>query len=295
MFQKFALIVLGLVLSCSVFAFLACFNSTPVAMQGPTQFYAHFRSANGSLVHVVTTDASGTWSLAPVLTESTRPTSQTARAQNALAAVNGGYFNLKDGKSASYVIINGEVVGDPTTNEALVNNPKLKPHLEKIFNRSEFRILTDNAGNTTFSVAPHKAPVAEGLQLVHSLQAGPQLLPNVTDEEEAFVRKNPDGTSVDSIGARRNAARTAIGIRPDGTIILVAVAGQPQDSSSAGITLRDLSSLMRQLGCVQALNLDGGTSTTMYVFPPKDSHGVTVCGKQPETHVKSTLLLLRKN
>lgn len=300
MLQKIAYLILGSVVAFSLFALFAAtcnFAPAPKSMlqQGPTQFYAHFRSTNNSLVHVITTDTTGTWKLAPVLTDSTRPTSETAKSQQAVAAINGGYFNLKDGKSASYVIIDGEVVGDPTKNEALVNNPKLQPHLDKIFNRSEFRILTDARGETRFTITPHNAELAEGDQLVHSLQAGPQLLPTVTDEEEAFVRQDPDdGHTVDSIGSRRNAARTAIGIRPDGTVIFVAVAGQPQDSSSPGMTLRELANVMKQLGCVQALNFDGGTSTTMFVHPIGDSYGVTACGKKPETHVKSVLLLLRK-
>ncbi len=56
-------------------------------------------------------------------------------------------------------------------------------------------------------------------------------------------------------------ARTAIGQRRDGKIVIVTV-----DSGSAlsgGMSLADLASLMSRMGAVDAINLDGGGSTTM--------------------------------
>ena len=53
--------------------------------------------------------------------------------------------------------------------------------------------------------------------------------------------------------------------------------------------------LMRRLGCVGAMNFDGGTSTTMVVSLKNESGGSVpklVCGKLPETRVKSVLLVV---
>ena len=47
-------------------------------------------------------------------------------------------------------------------------------------------------------------------------------------------------------------------------MILVTVDGR-QAGYSAGMTLRESAQLMRDLGATQALNLDGGGSTTMVV------------------------------
>lgn len=58
--------------------------------------------------------------------------------------------------------------------------------------------------------------------------------------------------------------RTAIGLRPDGRIVLAAVDGR-QPGLSVGMTIPELAGLMAELGCVEALNLDGGGSTTMVV------------------------------
>jgi exopolysaccharide biosynthesis protein len=56
--------------------------------------------------------------------------------------------------------------------------------------------------------------------------------------------------------------RTAAGLSADGkTLILLAVDGRSY--SSRGATMRELAELMKQLGAQDALNLDGGGSTTM--------------------------------
>lgn len=57
--------------------------------------------------------------------------------------------------------------------------------------------------------------------------------------------------------------RTAIGWRPDGKIILVVVDGRQK--SSVGMTMDELAGLMLEMGCAQAMNLDGGGSTTMAI------------------------------
>jgi exopolysaccharide biosynthesis protein len=55
-----------------------------------------------------------------------------------------------------------------------------------------------------------------------------------------------------------------IGVRADGSIWLVTVDGR-QPQLSAGMTLEELRSLARRLELTNALNLDGGGSTTMWV------------------------------
>jgi hypothetical protein len=58
--------------------------------------------------------------------------------------------------------------------------------------------------------------------------------------------------------------RTAVGVRADGTLLLVTVDGR-RPAESVGMSLPELTDLMLELGCVSALNLDGGGSTTMVV------------------------------
>lgn len=56
--------------------------------------------------------------------------------------------------------------------------------------------------------------------------------------------------------------RTAVGIRPDGRILLVTVDGR-QPGISVGMTIAELTALLVELGAAEAINMDGGGSTTM--------------------------------
>jgi hypothetical protein len=58
--------------------------------------------------------------------------------------------------------------------------------------------------------------------------------------------------------------RTGVGVTADGTILMVTVDGR-QPGYSRGMTLREFADLFRFLGATDALNLDGGGSTTMVI------------------------------
>jgi len=102
-----------------------------------------------------------------------------------------------------------------------------------------------------------------------------------------------DAASVEgtiSRNAEMKHPRTAIGFsRDSATLFMLAVDGRSQ--RSAGVTLVELATIMRQLGAWQAMNFDGGGSTTMVVNGsvvnvPSDSAG--------ERAVGNALLLVRK-
>jgi hypothetical protein len=84
--------------------------------------------------------------------------------------------------------------------------------------------------------------------------------------------------------------RTAVGFSRDSTtLFILAVDGRSQ--RSAGVTLDELATLMRRLGAWQAMNFDGGGSTTMVidgavVNAPSDTTG--------ERAVGNALLVVKK-
>ena len=57
--------------------------------------------------------------------------------------------------------------------------------------------------------------------------------------------------------------RTAVGVTADNKLLIVTVDGR--QPISQGVTLVELAALMKQLGAVNAINLDGGGSTTLSV------------------------------
>lgn len=89
----------------------------------------------------------------------------------------------------------------------------------------------------------------------HIISGGPYLVRNgnvyVDIAEEKLL----------AIGGRN--PRTAIGYTADNNLIIVTADGR--EGSSIGMTLTELANLMKSLGCVNAINLDGGGSTVMYV------------------------------
>lgn len=73
----------------------------------------------------------------------------------------------------------------------------------------------------------------------------------------------PDGI-VDEDHEELENPRTAVGITSHGKVIFFAVDGR-RNGHSKGLTLDQLASAMRSLGCITALNLDGGGSTTVII------------------------------
>jgi exopolysaccharide biosynthesis protein len=74
--------------------------------------------------------------------------------------------------------------------------------------------------------------------------------------------------------------RTAVGIRGDGSWVLVVVDGR-NESLSLGMTLAELTDLMLSLDCVDALNLDGGGSSTFYLYGQVVNRPSDLTGERP--------------
>ncbi|MFQ6606662.1 MAG: phosphodiester glycosidase family protein [Fidelibacterota bacterium] len=90
-----------------------------------------------------------------------------------------------------------------------------------------------------------------------ALHAGPVLIHdgkiNITVNEEVFFdTKIPDVHP-----------RTAVGYRSNGELILLVVDGR--QVSSRGVDLNELATILLDLGCYEALNLDGGGSSALVV------------------------------
>jgi len=267
---------------------------TKVSCSSSDFHYYEFKTENGSNAFLIVAHYGKHHLLArPVVNPPKSHTSDAARSSNALAAVNGGFFNLSNGESASYVTVNGKLECDPTLNKALTGNEKLKPFLPAIFDRSELRFTSDKKGELHISISGHNQPLKSGQTLIYALQAGPRLLPAMTDSKEAFVRTESDGKVIDSIGVNKTAARTSFGVTADEKhVMILCVSSKRQDEFSSGVTLAEVASMLKTLGCTQAINFDGGTSTTM-VLKEENGDYKMVCGRTPETMVKTAFVIYK--
>ena len=78
-----------------------------------------------------------------------------------------------------------------------------------------------------------------------------------------------DGENVAPTSEKTRAPRTAIGIKEDGSVIFYTVDGR-QNGYSRGTYPRELAGRLLELGCVEAINMDGGGSTVMRALYPGD-------------------------
>lgn len=90
------------------------------------------------------------------------------------------------------------------------------------------------------------------------------------DVVEAGPRLLDDGAVLDH-GAKQRTVRhprTALGVRADGVVVVLSADGRTP--LAAGLSLEELAEVMRALGCREAINLDGGGSTTLWAAALED-------------------------
>jgi len=201
-----------------------------------------------------------------------------------VAAINAGFFDPNNGLTTSYVAVEGALVADPNGNERLIGNPDLASYRDQILNRSEFRRY-DCGGTPRYDITLHQAPTPTGCALVDAVGAGPQLLPQDTSVAEGFVDRS---VARDALGSQSANARSAVGLKADGSVVLATVAQVPGVSPS-GMTLGEVAAFLSDRGVVQALNLDGGSSSTL-VYQGTTHYGrLNGSGEWVQRPVKSIL------
>lgn len=171
--------------------------------------------------------------------------SEFADRSKALAGINGSFFNMSTGEPVCYLKIKGQKLGD--------NEPDRRDSTQrKYYQNAAIRLLP--SGRPRFNI-PNNSPLSED-QMPDSnvMTTGPMLiyrgevLPQRMDLRFVYGRHN----------------RTAIGLKQDGTIVLVVADGRHRRQSE-GLSIPELTRIMRWLGCRDAANLDGGGSSCMYI------------------------------
>ncbi len=236
-------------------------------------------------LHVIRIKPGNDYTIGPAITSGVKPLSDYKN--NSIVAINAGFFDPSNEQTISHVTISGQSVAHPKHNDRLTQNPKLQPYLPQIFNRSEFRRYQCGSA-FRYAITPHNAATPNDCKLVDAIGGGPQLLPNLTALEEAFLDPK---TGRDPIGINQLNARSAIGITAEGDILILLI---EQTKPSGGVGLQQLAEIFKAEGAIQALNLDGGTSSVVWydgklVFGKRDDNGKPIA--RP---VKSVILVKRR-
>ena len=260
--------------------------SPPVAQTIEYKAYTLARS----VVHTVSIPPQSQVLVTPAVSGTVEPIGKLAQRYGAIAAINGGYFDPENQQSISPVTLQGNAIAKPEDNQRLMTNPNLLPYLDKILNRSEFRRY--QCGKVVqYDITRRQTVPRADCQLQDSLGAGPQLLPNATLEEEGFLEIQNQKVIRDPLGVNQLNARSAIGITRNNTIIWVMAAQKPENPSNSGMTLQELTDFMKTLGVEKAMNLDGGSSASLYYRGKTISGKVNESGKPIGRSIKSALLI----
>ena len=162
----------------------------------------------------------------------TEKTSTIAKRVNAILAINGDYYGVQE---KGYVLRNGVIYRNKSKNN--------QEHLV-IYEDGSFEII--NESDITLEEL-------QELGAYQVLSFGPALV------EEGSISV----TTSDEVGkAMSSNPRTAIGIISDNHYVFVVSDGRTEESE--GLSLYELATFMKNLGCKTAYNLDGGGSSTMY-------------------------------
>lgn len=158
-------------------------------------------------------------------------TSSIASGVGAILAINGDFYGVQ---RQGFVLKNGKIYRSTSnSNEDLViyKNGDWEFINEE---NTDLEKLLDNGAYNVLSFGP-------------GLIDNGNILVSVNDEVDKAMKNNP---------------RTAIGKISDNHYVFVVSDGRT--SESTGLTLYELATFMKSLGCEMAYNLDGGGSSTMY-------------------------------
>lgn len=166
---------------------------------------------------------------------------QTRRGENVVGAINAGGYDMSNGRPSGAFVMNGVAINRATA--------------------------------TTFWVdMDGKAHITDAQTCNAALDAS-----NVREAVAGFGDIFENGHARSGLDNTTRASRTAIGIKADGTVVMLMVDGR-QAPYSVGMTMAEVAASMEALGCVQAVNLDGGGSSTFATQREGEPENETTAG-----------------
>jgi len=181
-----------------------------------------------------------------------------AKQYGAVAAVNGGFWK-EEGKPAGILKINSQWLGTPIKPRGAIGWTFDGTHvlIDRVLTSEDLDRCQDNRKITVVPVSDlaHTTP-QEWQDLDHIVGGTPVLVSQGNIVEDYSVEQ-----TLESFLIKRH-PRTAVGIKENGEWVFAVVDGR-FFNLWGGMTIKEMATLMQQLGCVNALNLDGGGSSTM--------------------------------
>lgn len=243
-----------------------------------------------AIVHVLRVPAQSQFVVNVGIAKQVQTVEEFATGSGAIAVLNGGFFDPANAQSTSSVIVQGQLAAQPEENARLMNNPELLPYLDRILNRSEFRQYRCGA-TLVYDITLRQALPPPNCQVEAAIGGGPQLLPNDTSVSEGFLDVQNGQVLRDALGRNQPNARSAVGIAQDGSVVYFLVSQLPESPAQSGLSLPELAAVMKQLGIEKGMNLDGGSSASMYYQGEVFYGKLSESGQPVSRPVKSVLMV----
>ena len=160
---------------------------------------------------------------------------------DAFAGINGSYFNMDSLTTTTFIKDDGFIIGDTKASETFRTNGAL------VLNPEGIRV---EACDTTAVFEQDWEAVASGPVLIDDGVTA-TYAEGIEGWKKFYNRRHP---------------RTLMGMDADGGVWFVVVDGR-FPGKAEGMTIAELTDLAGRLGLVEALNLDGGGSSTLWTLP----------------------------
>lgn len=196
------------------------------------------------------------------------PTSRFAELKNAAAAINGGFFDMTKGGSVSYFEIKDSVINFTHPSEDRWAKPSTIINGSIIITLDNNLVIEPAHPDSFYLVSNKEAAV---------LLTGPLLLLN----GEKFILQETDFVN-------KRHPRTFLATTRE-SLLFITVDGRSEVAE--GMNLKEAQEFLLDIGCLDAINLDGGGSTTMWI---KDKGIVNYpSDKTGERPVANAILIMR--
>jgi exopolysaccharide biosynthesis protein len=206
-----------------------------------------------------------------------------ASRRQAVAAVNGGFFALEDGRPLALLKSRGRLLAGTGRSRGAVGVMEKHGGVRLLFDRVTAGIVSGKNGRREGQYWPRLGTSSKDWSRVSDAVSGAGLL--VLDGREL---KDWADEGLSPVFDTTRHPRTLIGVDGDDAIWLVTIDGR-NPALSLGMRFTEMQGLARRLGLRSALNLDGGGSTTMVVNGRIVNHPSDPTGPRP---VSDALLVL---
>ncbi len=174
-----------------------------------------------------------------------------ARRYGAIAAINGTYFNAyadrpgePHGTPYGIIIKDGKVLQEGYRRAVVGLTADVRAKIAVCYG-----LVTEPDGSIR-QLVDENGEKLDWSDVVAAVEAGPRLVKNGEIAVNFEIENFHEAKITSAVGAR-----SAIGVKQDGSILLVTV---------PGATIHQLAELMKELGATDAMNLDGGASSGLW-------------------------------